>query len=297
MSTLVDKTADVIYPDSDGQPMADNTEQWDLIALVKLNVEAIFANREDVFVAGDLLWYYVEGDPRSRVAPDVLVAFGRPKGPRGSYIQWREGGVTPQVVFEVLSPGNTAMEMTRKCSLYERLGVEEYYMLDPDVPDAVGWRREGEGFRSVDPIDGWTSPRLGIRFEVREGSLQLFRPDGSPFKDFVELSREADEARNAAEQARADASQARADASQARADASQARADAEEAQRRAELLAEKLRALGVKSRRTLANRSYATRRASMARATLRAHAPSKSRMIRSAGQIPSTTTDSTSGSR
>jgi Uma2 family endonuclease len=70
-------------------------------------MEILFADRSDVFVAGDLLWYPVP-DRRETgpIAPDVLVAFGRPKGRRGSYRQWEENGIAPQVVFEVLSPSN-----------------------------------------------------------------------------------------------------------------------------------------------------------------------------------------------
>src|SRR5439155_187166 len=83
----------------------------------------------------------VEGNNTLRIAPDVMVAFGRPKGYRGSYRQWQEGGVAPQVVFEVLSPGNTIPELLRKLHFYERHGVEECYYLDPEKGDATGWRR------------------------------------------------------------------------------------------------------------------------------------------------------------
>ncbi|MFM5899607.1 MAG: Uma2 family endonuclease, partial [Dolichospermum sp.] len=91
MTVTLDKT--IIYPDSDGQPMADNTKQFRWIVLIKENLESLFANDETVFVAGDLLWYPVEGRPDIRVAPDVLVAFGRPKGDRGSYRQWQEDNI------------------------------------------------------------------------------------------------------------------------------------------------------------------------------------------------------------
>ncbi|MFM7189304.1 MAG: hypothetical protein ACKOX2_00605, partial [Microcystaceae cyanobacterium] len=75
---------EIIYPDSDGQPMADNTEQFEWIVLLKENLECLFAKAPQVFVGGDLLWYPVEGHPEIRVAPDVMVVFGRPKGRRGS---------------------------------------------------------------------------------------------------------------------------------------------------------------------------------------------------------------------
>src|SRR5438270_7567894 len=91
------------YPDSDGKPMSDNTVQFDWIGLLKWNAEAYTADRPDVFVAGDHLIYAVEGDVKARQAPDVYVAFGRPKHDRGSYKVWEEDGIFPQVVFEVWS--------------------------------------------------------------------------------------------------------------------------------------------------------------------------------------------------
>ncbi|MEC4805732.1 MAG: Uma2 family endonuclease, partial [Jaaginema sp. PMC 1080.18] len=100
------KPNQIIYPDSDGQPMADNTQQFRWIVLIKENLEVLFADNPDVFVAGDLLWYPVEGQPKIRIAPDAMVIFGRPKGDRGSYRQWEEENIVPQVVFEILSPGN-----------------------------------------------------------------------------------------------------------------------------------------------------------------------------------------------
>jgi len=118
----------IVYPDSDGKPMADNTRQFRWITTIKANLDWLFANNADVFVAGDLLWYPVEGDNKTRQAPDVMVAFGRPKGERGSYQQWKENNIPPQVVFEILSPGNTQTEMTRKLLFYDRYGVEEYYI-------------------------------------------------------------------------------------------------------------------------------------------------------------------------
>ena len=73
-----------------------------------------------------------------------MVAFGRPKGYRGSYKQWEEDGIAPQVVFEILSPGNRRDEMVRKFAFYERYGVEEYYIYDPDTGDlTAGSQRPG----------------------------------------------------------------------------------------------------------------------------------------------------------
>ena len=141
MATAVQTAPPIVYPDSDGQPMSDNTRQYEAIVMIQGGLDALYRNRPDVFVAGNNLWYPVEGEPTIRNAPDVMVVFGRPKGRRGSYRQWVEGGIAPQVVFEILSPGNRADEMERKFQFYERHGVEEYYIYDPDRGDLVGWRR------------------------------------------------------------------------------------------------------------------------------------------------------------
>jgi len=104
----------------------------------------------NAFVAGDLFWYPLEGNNRIRQAPDVLVAFGRPKGHRGSYRQWEEDNIAPQVVFEILSPGNRVMEMLKKEQFYDRYGVAEYYVYDPDDNELVGWWREARQWQRID---------------------------------------------------------------------------------------------------------------------------------------------------
>src|SRR5580704_5926412 len=104
MSTRTSPAID--YPDSDGKPLSDNTLQFRWIFTIQGGLDAMFRDNPDVFVAGDLLWYPVEGDSSTCTAPDAMVVFGRQKGFRGSYQQWREGNIPPQVVFEVLSPSN-----------------------------------------------------------------------------------------------------------------------------------------------------------------------------------------------
>mgnify|MGYP002783595112 CR=1 FL=1 len=83
-------TQEVIYPESDGQPMAENTTQYNLITMLKNVIDAMFSGRDDVFCAADLCWYPVEGNSVVRLAPNVMVAFGRPPGDRSSYLQWKE---------------------------------------------------------------------------------------------------------------------------------------------------------------------------------------------------------------
>jgi Uma2 family endonuclease len=196
--------SEVVYPESDGKPIADNTIQFRWIVTIQSGLDILFKSDPNVFVAGDLLWYPVEGDNQTCVAPDVLVALGRPKGDRRSYLQWREENVPPQVVFEILSPGNRLGEMLRKLDFYERYGVEEYYLYDPDRFDLTGWQRAPDGrLRVIDPINGWVSPRLGIRFELPpEGDLVIYRPDGRPFPTIVELDNLREQAERERDQER-----------------------------------------------------------------------------------------------
>ncbi|MBE9069477.1 Uma2 family endonuclease [Leptolyngbya cf. ectocarpi LEGE 11479] len=175
------------YPDSDGQPMADNTKQFRWIVVIKENLERLFANDANVFIAGDLLWYPVEGEPKRRQAPDVMVVLGRPKGDRGSYRQWLEDDIAPQVVFEILSPGNRPGEMLRKLNFYQKYGVEEYYIYDPDDNELTGFERSAKALHLVSEMRGWVSPILGIRFELTEETLEIYRPDGEQFLTYVEL--------------------------------------------------------------------------------------------------------------
>ncbi len=186
----------VEYPDSDGEPMADNNIQFEWIVTIKENLEAIFADRADVFVAGDHLWYPLRGDVETRVAPDIYVAFGRPKGYRGSYRQWNEMDVAPQVVFEILSPGTRFSDMMEKQVFYDRFAVEEYYVYYPEAFDLTIWGRDDEGqFVLIKPTEPFVSPRLGVRFETAPDlPLRLFTPGGDLFQTFGALYAERAEA-------------------------------------------------------------------------------------------------------
>ena len=192
---------EIIYPDSDGQPMADNTKQFRWIVLIKENLELLFAEELEVFVAGDLLWYPVEGHPEIRVAPDAMVVFGRPKGDRGSYRQWEEDNIAPQVVFEILSPGNRLKEMARKLKFYQRYGVEEYYVYDPDDNELEGFQRQQGSLELIEEINGWVSPKLGIKFVLTTETLEIDRPDGRKFLSSLELEQQRQEEAQRAEQA------------------------------------------------------------------------------------------------
>lgn len=198
-----------------------------------------------LFVAGDLLWYPVEGDNKLRQVPDVMVVFGRPKGDRGSYKQWQEENIAPQVVFEILSPGNRLKEMAQKFRFYDRYGVEEYYIYDPDRVDLNGWQRSGEELEVIEEMNGWVSPRLGVRFELKEDTLEIYRPDGERFLTPVELAQLKEQECQEKELAQARAEQEYQRAEQERQRAEQALTELEQERQRYQALEARLRERGI----------------------------------------------------
>ncbi len=224
MSVQVEVKREITYPESDGKPMADNTLQAHYIVYLFDNLKALFRDDPNVFVAADLLWYPVEGEPNICTAPDVMVVFGRPKGHRRSYLQWQEGNIAPQVVFEVWSPSNSVRDFLDKLNFYERHGVEEFYLYDPDKGELLGWVRKGEKLVPVENMDGWVSPRLGIKFTLQGKDLVVYYPDGEPFATYEELREQLLKERQRAEQERM---------------------RAERERQRAERLAQRLRELGI----------------------------------------------------
>jgi Uma2 family endonuclease len=201
----------IYYPEDDGQPMSDNSVQFEWIQVLSGNLAALFRDRDDVVVGGNLLWYPVQGFPDIRRAPDTFVVFGRPRKRRGSYLQWEENGVPMTVVFEVRSPEDGDDLMQEKLEFYDEYGAEEYYMLDPSPEPntlqvyvrkggALGPRRLRAG--------KFTSPRLGIRFDLTGTIAQVFYPDGQPFRSFEQFAVRADQAEQRTDQAQQRAVQA-----------------------------------------------------------------------------------------
>ncbi len=181
-------TDEIIYPSSDGKRMAENTLQYRYITTIHGGIDAIYAKDENIFVAADLLWYPEQGKPQICTAPDTMVIFGRPKGDRLSYLQWKEDNVPPQVVFEILSPSNTPSEMNRKFAFYDRYGVKEYYIYDPENGEVYGYIRNGEHLNLItENMQGFRSPILKITFEIdKQGNLKIYDPEGMPFLSYRE---------------------------------------------------------------------------------------------------------------
>ena len=177
---------DIDYPSYDGVPMADNTDQADEMTDDFKTLQVFFRDREDVFVATNLLVYYREGDNETRVTPDVMVAFGRPPGYRGSYKIWEEGNHPPDWVLEIASEGTAKVDTEKKPGTYAEIGVREYWQYDPTggllVQRLQGWRLTERGYTELPqvPVDGAEiaiySEVLGLRLEFDGERLRFWDP-------------------------------------------------------------------------------------------------------------------------
>ncbi len=225
------------YPSSDGKPMAENDAQRDAIMYGIGALTRHFRDRPDVYVSGDLLIYYEEGNPRVSIAPDVFVVFGVEDRRRPNYKLWEEGPA-PAFVLEVASPSTWREDLGRKRSVYARLGVREYWQYDPDG-EHLPARLQGERLTPAGyvrqpvatALDGTLvlrSETLGLELRAAPGREMRFR-DPATGHDLRSHHEEADarqeeaDARQAAE-THAAAAETRAAAAERRAAAAEARA-------------------------------------------------------------------------
>ena len=175
---------DPLYPSSDGLPLAENDWQLEAILDAVGALKIRFGNRPDVYVSGDLLIYYEEGNPRKSVAPDVFVVFGAADHKRNVYKLWEEPKA-PDIVLEVASENTWKEDLGRKRALYAELGVREYWLFDPkdeyfDPPLQGLVLREG-AYRALPAlVDGGArtirSDVLGLDLRADRGVLRFRDP-------------------------------------------------------------------------------------------------------------------------
>lgn len=173
----------VVYPESDGKPMAETEYHRDIMIDFIQMLKHYFRDVNDVHVSGNLLMYYEEGNPRKSVSPDVFVAFGVSKKKRRTYKIWEEGHA-PNFVLEVASPSTYRHDLTRKKDLYASiLGVREYYIYDPyhEVdPYFQGYRLVDSVYEEIEFV-GERLPSLVLDLELGEndGVFGLYDPSRS----------------------------------------------------------------------------------------------------------------------
>ncbi len=235
----------VVYPTTDGKPMGETDEHINLLAYCREALRVFYADRPDVYVSGNNLLFYVEGDPKKFVSPDTYVVFGVPNHARDSYFTWVEGKA-PDVVFEFTSKSTGRDDAGRKLKLYEAWGVGEYFLFDPKAeflkPPLQGYRLANGAYTRLELAgDRLASENLGLELVIVQRRLRLYDPArGEYLSTLEEVERQRRAALQQANEAteRAERESERADEALQRAERearAYAEAEAEIARLRAEL--------------------------------------------------------------
>jgi len=168
---------EINYPCSDGEPLAE-TQQHVLAILMTLALLRLYLQDQPAVVFADQFLYYIEGNSKARVAPDVMVVFDIEKRLYGNYKIW-EGQQTPAIIMEVTSAGTKDTDWNFKKTLYEQLGVTEYWLFDPYgewiAGQLQGYRLNEDGVYK--PIKDNCSEVLQLRLQAEEYLIGFYRLD------------------------------------------------------------------------------------------------------------------------
>jgi Uma2 family endonuclease len=172
---------EVDYPTSDGKPMAETDLHRDEMVDLIQTLQRHFADLPDVYVTGNILLYYEEGNRRKHVSPDVFMVRGVPKKLRDYYLLWLEGK-GPEAVIELTSKTTRREDRGKKRILYrDVLRVPEYFQFDPTEdylkPPFQGHRLENRDYVPIEPVEGrLPSAVLGLHLEREGQHLRFFDP-------------------------------------------------------------------------------------------------------------------------
>jgi Uma2 family endonuclease len=172
---------DDLYPTSDGKPMAETDlhrdQMFDMIETLKDRFAAV----KDMYVSGNLLVFYEEGNPRKHVSPDCFAVRGVPKKRREHYLIWREKKA-PEVVIEFTSKTTKSEDIKKKFVIYRDLiKVREYFLFDPTEdylhPPLQGYTLINGEYARIQPMDGrLASEVLGLHLFQDGNTLRLWDP-------------------------------------------------------------------------------------------------------------------------
>jgi Uma2 family endonuclease len=239
---------EVDYPTSDGEPMGETPLHWRVMLDAVDTLEDFYVGDPMTYVSGNMLMYYVKGDPRKLIVPDVFVAKGVAKDPmREIYLVWREGKV-PDVTIEVTSKTTADRDQEEKWYLYQDvLKVPEYFLFHPRAeyldPPLKAYRLKDGVYVPIEPVDGrLPSEVLGLHLEGRGHELRFYDPKTgkhlvTPRERVAQAEqsqREAEEREQEEKRARQQAEEARRRAEEKEQEEKSARQHAEEARRQAE---------------------------------------------------------------
>ena len=169
------------YPTSDGKPMAETDHHRDVMFDQIESLKLYYAAQPEVYVSGNLLLFYEEGNRRKHISPDVFVVRGVGMRRREYYLLWEEKK-SPEVIFEITSKTTKREDEGKKRKLYrEVLKVKEYFLFDPFEeyldPSMQGYRLRGGEYHPIRLVDGrLPSQVLGLHLERDGQFLRLYDP-------------------------------------------------------------------------------------------------------------------------
>jgi len=185
LSPLTSGKTEVYYPSEERKKMGETDYQHIQISILEQMLRLFLMNRKDVYLASDLIVYYEEGNPNRRFAPDLMVCFGAENKKRRTYKLWEEK-VVPQVIVEVVSKETWHKDVTTKRRLYGKLGVAEYYIIDPEYKylplPLFAYRLEfGELVRQAVENKRIFSQALGLELVDTGEDFRFFNPETNEF--------------------------------------------------------------------------------------------------------------------
>lgn len=255
VGSTIQSTEAIYYPESDGEPVGETDFHISVIFYLRSALRFLFRQTNDIYVAGNMLFYYIEGNPRAFKVPDIFVVKGITKQDRRTYKLWEEGAI-PCTIFEITSASTRSEDTSVKKQLYESWGVKEYFLYDPLgeylKPRFQGFRLVRGRYESIFPERDRSiiSHELGAILRPEETLLRVVEQStGIHVPEMGEAAEIAEELLQfaAAETQRADTEAKRAEVETVRADSEAQRAEAEaqraetEAQRATVLEAELIR--------------------------------------------------------
>ena len=170
----------LVYPESDGEPMAETPKHQQVMIDCMDIMRSHFRGLADVFIGGNMMLYYEEGNPRKSISPDVFMVRGVSKQEFRTYKTW-EQQPTLDFVLEVASPSTYTRDFNEKMEIYAKiLKVKAYCIYDPYheiEPYFIGFRLVGEAYEEIPFVNGRIPFEvLGLELGEHEGVLRLYDP-------------------------------------------------------------------------------------------------------------------------
>lgn len=229
----------IVYPESDGKPMGETDVHIDWMIRIRDILKYRYRGRR-VYVASNLLVYYVEGQPNKYVVPDDFVVLNCDPGQRRTFRIWEEKR-TPDVVFEVTSRSTKTEDEKVKPKVYAGMGVQELFLYDPTAeylqPPLQGFRLADDEYTVIEADESGAlrcdALNIGLRLEARD--LQLIDLEsGTLLPSEAEAAESAREMEKAGREA-AEAERQKEKAARQKAEARAAELEAEIQRLRAEI--------------------------------------------------------------